>query len=67
VNDIQGDDFTSRFLELAEFGQKVPEAGLGNDGVVCKDAHAVEFGGWVDVVREGAAYDLIFLEATHLD
>jgi len=32
------------FLDLLQLGKEVPEAGLGDDIVGSKDAHAVEFG-----------------------
>jgi len=48
---VQGNDLAGGFLQLAEFGQEVPEAGLCDHGVGCEDAHAVEFRSWVCLGR----------------
>jgi len=64
VDDVQGDDLAGGFLQLAELGQEVPEAGLGDHGIGGKDTHAVQFWGRVVVGGEAAADDLVFLEAT---
>ena len=64
MNLVQGDHFAGGLLQLAEFGQKVPEAGLGDHGVGCEDAHAVELGGRICFGRQAAAYHLVLLEAT---
>ncbi len=64
MDDVQGDDFTGGLLQLAELGQEVPEAGLCDHGVGCKDAHAIELWGGVVVGGEAAADDLVFCEAT---
>ena len=37
-----GDNFPGRFLHLLQLKHKVPEAGLGNDPVRCKDEHVAE-------------------------
>ena len=46
-DDVETDDLAVGLLHFAQFHQKVPEAGFGDDGVGCEDAHAVEFGGRV--------------------
>jgi hypothetical protein len=55
-------DFTSRLLDLAELGQKVPESRLGNNIVRSKDSHTVELGGTVLLGGELATHHLIFVE-----
>jgi len=67
VDDVEGHEFGGGTLQLAQLGQEVPEAGFGDHGVGREDSHAVQFGGGVDVGWQAAAYDLVFLEATHLD
>jgi len=67
VNDVQGDDLAVGLLDLAQLHEEVPETGLGDHGVGCKDSHAVEFRGRVGVGGQVAPDDLVFLKATHLD
>ena len=64
VDHIQGNDLAVGLLDFAQFHEEVPEAGFGDDGVGCEDAHAVEFGGRVGVGGEVSADDLVFVEAT---
>jgi len=61
---VQGDDLTISLLDLAEFHQEVPETGLGDHGVGCEYAHAVELGGWVCLRWQVAADDLVFGKTT---
>jgi hypothetical protein len=61
---VQSDNLAIRLLDLAQLGQEVPEARLGNYLIWRKNAHAVELGGWVGVRGEEAANDLVFLQAT---
>jgi hypothetical protein len=64
VDHVQRDHLAGGLLQLAQLGQEVPEAGFGDNGVGCEDAHAVQFRGGVGVGRQAAAYDLVFLKAT---
>jgi hypothetical protein len=64
VDHVERDDLAVGLLDLAELHKEVPEAGFGDHGVGCEDAHAVEFGGGVGVGGEVAANDLVFVEAT---
>ena len=41
---VQADDLAVGLLQLAELSKEVPEAGLGDNGVGRKDAHAVQLG-----------------------
>ncbi|KAB8339019.1 hypothetical protein FH972_021958 [Carpinus fangiana] len=61
---IDGDDFTVGLLGLSETRQEIPEAGLGDNVVGRKDAHAVELGSRVGLGRQKPTDDLVFLEAT---
>jgi hypothetical protein len=61
---VERHDLTSRLLDLAELLQKVPETGLGNNGVVGEEAHPVELGGGLSLGRQLAADDLVLVEAT---
>lgn len=61
---VQRHDFTIGLLDLPEFLEEVPEAGLGHYRVRGKQTHTVELGGLVDIRRELAPDDLVFLEAT---
>lgn len=61
---VDGNDFTVGLLDFSNLGQKVPEAGFGDDGVLCEYAHAVELGGWVGIGGQVAANDLVFLETS---
>ena len=63
VDDVQADDFAVGFLHFPQFHQEVPETGLGDNGVGCKDAHAVEFGRWFRLGGQVTAYHLVFDEA----
>lgn len=63
--DVDRNNLTRRLLDLTQLAEEVPEAGLGNDIVGGKDAHAVELGLGLLVRRELAANDLVLLEATH--
>ncbi len=57
---VQTDNFSIGLLDFAEFGEEVPESGLGYDIVGGEDAHAIEFGGRVAVGWQMAANDLVF-------
>lgn len=46
---VQRHDFAVGLLNLPEFLEEVPEAGLGDDRVRGEQAHAVELGGWVSI------------------
>jgi hypothetical protein len=64
MDDIEGHNLASGFLDFSQLLEEIPESGLGNDGVGCENTHAVEFGGWVVVSWQMAANDLVFLETT---
>lgn len=64
VDDVQGDDLAIGLLDFAKLHQKVPEAGLGNDGVGCEYAHAVQLWGRVGLGWQVSSDDLVFCEAT---
>jgi len=64
VDDVEGDNFTVGFLDLAELHQEIPESRLCDDGVGCKNAHAVELRSWVGVSWQMTANDLVFCKAT---
>lgn len=51
-------------LGLPKARQEVPEAGLCDNVVGSKDAHAVELGSRVGLGRQEPTDDLVFLEAT---
>lgn len=61
---VQRHDFAVGLLDLPEFLKEVPKAGLGDDRVGGKQAHAVKLGGRIDIRWELAPDDLVFLEAT---
>jgi len=64
VDHVQADDLSVRLLDLAELHQEVPEAGLCNNSVWCKDTHAVELWGWVSLRRQVAPDDLVLCKTT---
>ena len=49
-------------LDLSDLTQEVPETGLCDNGIRCKDAHAVKFWRWVGVGWQVAPDDLVFLK-----
>lgn len=61
---VQADNFTIRLLDLLQLREEIPEAGLCNNIVGSKDAHAVKFRGWVGIGGQMAADDLVLLEAS---
>lgn len=61
---VKADDLTVGLLDLSELHQKVPEAGLCNNGVGCEYPHAVQFWGWVCLRWQVAANDLVFRKTT---
>lgn len=61
---VHGDDLAVCLLDLAELGQEVPEAGLCDNIVGSKDAHAVKLRGRVGLAGEEAPDDLVLLKAT---
>lgn len=42
VDRVDGDDFTGSLLDLLELSQEVPESGLGDNLVGCKDPHSAK-------------------------
>lgn len=67
VDDVDSDNLSVRLLDLAQLHQKVPEARLGDHGVGCEDAHAVQLRGRVRVGGQVTPDHLVFLKTTHLD
>lgn len=61
---VQADNLAVCLLHLAELREEVPEAGLCDDIVGRKDAHAVELRGGSVLGRQQSADDLVFLKAT---
>jgi len=61
---IDADDLASGLLDLTQAAKEVPEAGLGDNLVRRKDAHAVEAGSRVGLRGQMAPNDLVLLEAT---
>jgi hypothetical protein len=59
---VQADNLTIRLLNLLQLRDEVPEAGLRNHIVGSKDAHAVEFRGWVGIGGQMAPDHLVLLE-----
>ncbi len=52
---VDADDLAGGLLDLLEAAQEVPEAGLGDDRVRRKDAHAVQAGVRVGLGGQSAA------------
>jgi len=63
---IHCNDFTAGLFDFSSLLQKVPKARFCDLGVGCKDAHSIEFGGWVCFCRELAPNDLVFMETGHV-
>ena len=61
---VEADDLTVGLLDLLQLHEEVPEAGLGDDIVGGKDAHAVQLGGGVGLGGQVAANDLVLLKTT---
>jgi hypothetical protein len=61
---VQAHNLAVGLLDLAQLGEEVPEARLGDDIVRGEDAHAVELWGRVGVRGQIAPNDLVFLQAT---
>ena len=62
---VDGNDFSIGLLDFSNLGQKVPEAGFGDDRILGKDAHAVELGCRVGISGQIAPDDLVFLETSY--
>ena len=58
---VDRDDLAVRLLDLLQLTEKVPEAGLCDDGVGGKDAHLVQLGLTLVLGGELAADHLVFL------
>jgi len=58
-------NLSSALLDLSELLQEVPEAGLCNNSVWCKQTHPVELGSSISLGRKLPADDLVLMEATH--
>lgn len=63
---MNGDNLSVGLLDLLELTQKVPESGLGDDLVGCKDPHPVELGSRLLLGRELAAENGVLGETAHL-
>lgn len=61
---VQSDDLAVGLLDLSQLGEEVPEAGLCDNFIGCKDAHAVELWGWVCLRGQVTPNDLVFRETT---
>lgn len=61
---VAGDNLAGGLLHLAETAKEVPEAGLSNDRIGRKDAHAVEGRSRVGLGGQVAPDDLVLLETT---
>jgi hypothetical protein len=59
---IDGHDFTAGFLDFAGLFQEVPETGLCDLGVWCKDAHSVEFWDGIGVSWKFTSNDLVLVK-----
>ena len=57
----EGDNLTSRALDLFQLAEKVPEARFGDDFIAGKDAHLVELRGGLLGGGELAADDLVLV------
>jgi len=61
---VQADNLSVRLLDLSQLHQEVPETRLCNNGVWCKNSHAVQLWRWGCLRWQMAADDLVFCEAT---